>query len=185
MEAFISQHGYLVLVAGSLLEGETVVVLAAFAAHLGYLDPFAVFAIAALCGWTSDQVLFHVGRRYGMAVIGRFAFVARRVERVHGLIERNPWTVAIGVRFAYGLRIAGPMLIGTSAMPGARFAAMNAVGALLWAGLGVAVGWFFGAAAQALFGRIEGFEAWLFAALAVAGMLVWAIARWRSTRAAR
>lgn len=183
MEAFISQHGYLVLVAGSLLEGETVVVLAAFAAHQGYLDPFAVFAIAASCGWTSDQVLFHVGRRYGTAIVRRFEFVARRVGRVHGLIERNSWTAAIGVRFAYGLRIAGPLLIGSSAMPAGRFAVANGVGALLWAGLGVAAGWFFGAAAQALFGRLDGAEIWLFAALAAAGVLVWAVARWRAARA--
>lgn len=180
METFITQHGYLLLVAGSLLEGETVVVLAAFAAHRGYLDPFAVFAIAAVCGWTSDQVLFHVGRRYGMAVIGRFAFVARRVERVHGLVERHPWTAAIGVRFAYGLRVAGPLLIGSSATTAPRFAAMNAVGALLWAALGVCIGWFFGAAAQALLGRVAHMEGWLFAALAATGLVVWGISRWRA-----
>ncbi|HET7862826.1 MAG TPA: DedA family protein, partial [Burkholderiaceae bacterium] len=72
----IETHGYWVLALGCLLEGETVLVLAGFAAHRGYLDPAAVFGIAAAAGFCGDQVYFWLGRRHGPAVLTRWPSVA-------------------------------------------------------------------------------------------------------------
>ena len=48
LAALIQAHGYWVLAVGCLLEGETILVLAGFAAHRGYLDSLAVLAIATV-----------------------------------------------------------------------------------------------------------------------------------------
>lgn len=177
--ALIETHGYWVLALGCLLEGETVLVLAGFAAHRGYLDPAAVLGIAAAAGFCGDQFYFWLGRRHGPAVLARWPSVAGQAGRVHRLLERFHAAVIIGVRFAYGLRVAGPLLIGTTPLPAWRFALLNAVGATLWAALVAGLGWVFGSAAEAALGRIQHIEGWLLLGLAAAGLLVWWLRRSR------
>jgi membrane protein DedA with SNARE-associated domain len=119
------------------------------------------------------MIFFWLGRRHGDALLARWPSLARQSRRVTSLIERWHEWVIVGVRFAYGLRIAGPVLIGLSPLGIWRFAAFNAIGAVLWAISVGAVGWFFGAAAQALLGEIRHVEGWLFIGLLVAVGLAW------------
>lgn len=180
LAALIETHGYWVLAAGCLLEGETVVVLAGFAARRGYLDLFAVIALASAMGFLSDQFYFWLGRRHGPAMVARWPAVRRQADRVHRLVERYHAAVIIGVRFAYGLRIAGPVLIGMSTVSAVRFALLNALGAMLWGSLFGAVGWIFASAAEALLGEIRQVEGILLLTLAAAGALTWWIRRQRA-----
>jgi membrane protein DedA with SNARE-associated domain len=184
----LQTHGYWILALGCLLEGETVLILAGYAAHRGLLDPVAVLAIASLSGFAGDQGFFWLGRRHGAGVIARFPSVARQSERMQRLIERWHEAVIVGVRFAYGLRVAGPILIGASAVPAGRFAAFNALGAVLWATTVGGIGWVFGAAAQAVLGRLHAIEGRLLDGLVgvlLAAALVRAVLHRRAARAAR
>jgi membrane protein DedA with SNARE-associated domain len=162
LEALIETHGYWVLALGCLLEGETVLMLAGFAAHRGYLDPAWVFAIGASAGFVGDQFYFYLGRRHGAAVLARWPAIERQSGRLERLLQRFHAAVVIGVRFAYGLRVAGPILIGA--------------GALLWSAVFTAIGWVFGQAAEAMLGRIKHLEGWLMLGL-VAGAVVWLVVR--------
>ena len=67
LQALIEQYGYLAVFVGCFLEGETVLVLGGFAAHLGYLSLPIVIATAAVAGFIGDQALFAIGRRWGDA----------------------------------------------------------------------------------------------------------------------
>ncbi|MEW5890485.1 MAG: DedA family protein [Pseudomonadota bacterium] len=178
--ALIETHGYWVLAVGCLLEGETILVLAGFAAHRGYLDPLAVLGIAAAAGFLGDQFYFWLGRRHGPAVLARWPSVAHQADRVHRLMERYHAAVIIGVRFAYGLRIAGPVLIGTSPIPGSRFALFNALGAILWACVVAGIGWVFGEAAEIVLGEIRNLEGWLLLGLIAAAAIAWWIRKDRT-----
>lgn len=173
-------HGYLLLALGCLLEGESVLVLAGFAAHRGWLDPVAVVAIAALAGFTGDQALFWLGRRHGARVLARWPAAAANSARVQALLARWRDGVVVGVRFAYGLRLAGPFLLGLSDLGAWRFAALNALGACVWALLFGTLGWFFGDAAEALLGDLHRWEGGLFVALAALLVLAWFVRRWRA-----
>lgn len=162
-------HGYWALALGCLIEGETVLLLAGFAARRGWLDPLAVFGIAAAAGFAGDQFAFWLGRRHGDAVLRRWPAIGGHRARLERGLQRWPAAMVIGVRFAYGLRLAGPLLIGTSGLPAWRFAVLNAAGALLWAGLVGGAGWLFGAAAERLLGRLQHLEGWLLLALLLTG----------------
>lgn len=85
----------------------------------------------------------------------------------------------VGARFAYGLRIAGPILIGTSPVAPARFASF---GAIVWAASVGSLGWLFGAAAERLLGDVHRVEIWLFAALAAIGFGLALAHAWRRRR---
>jgi membrane protein DedA with SNARE-associated domain len=182
LATLIAAHGYWILAFGCLLEGETVLVLAALAAQRGYLNPAAVVTIAAACAFASNQFFFWLGRRHGSALLERWPALARHSAQIRRLIERHASLAAVAVRFVYGIRIAGPILIGASSMPPLRFAALNALSAIVWALLVFAIGWLFGEVAQTILGHLARVEVWLFGAL-IAALVAWRLLRHRSAKA--
>ena len=183
IETLIAAHGYWILAFGCLVEGEMVLVLAALAAHRGYLNPAAVVTIAAAAAFASNQFFFWLGRRRGTALLERWPVLATHSAKIRRLIERHASLAAVAVRFAYGARIAGPMLLGASStMRPLHFAVLNALSAIVWALLVGAAGWFFGEAAEAIFGHLAHVEGWLFGALIVA-LVAWRLLRRRSAKA--
>ena len=88
----------------------------------------------------------------------------------------------IGVRFLYGLRLAGPIIIGSGGVSPWRFAAFNMIGAALWAVLVAGAGYYFGVALQALFTDIKRIEEIILIAILAVGFFVWL---WRRKRQAR
>ena len=126
LASLIGTHGYWVLALGCLLEGEAVLLMAGYAVHRGYLDPWWAGAIAASSGFLGDQFFFWLGRRHGAAVLARWPSWARSSARVEALLARYRAALVILVRFAYGLRIAGPVLIGAPLLAPFPFAASRA-----------------------------------------------------------
>jgi len=173
LPGLIADHGYWVLAVGCLLEGETVLLLTGFAARRGHLALPAVIGIAAVAGFLGDQFYFWLGRRHGPAVLTRWPSLARQTDRVQRWLAKSDVALIIGVRFAYGLRTAGPVLLGMTPMPARRFAAFNALGAMIWAGLIGGLGWGFGHAAELVLGDIRHIEGGLLLGLAVAGAAWW------------
>lgn len=62
LAALIGTYGYWAVALGCLLEGETVLLLAGFAAHRGYLQWPVVVAVAAAAGFAGDMAFFLLGR---------------------------------------------------------------------------------------------------------------------------
>src|SRR5262249_28448091 len=122
------------------------------------------------------------GRRHGSAVLGRFPSVAQQAGRVFRLIERYQAWVIVGVRFAYGLRIAGPIIIGTARVSPKKFAIFNALGAVVWAILVAGFGFLFGEAANRIFGDLHDIEIWLLLALVVVVVGITLVQRYRARR---
>lgn len=172
---FIQQHGYLALVLGSAIEGETFVILAGFAAHRGYLSLPAVILLAGVLNFCWDQFYFWLGRRHGRWALARFPSLAAKTQRVYALLERYHVPFIVGVRFLYGLRVAGPIAIGMSTVPRARFLALNLLGAMAWSAIFSLLGYAFGQAIELLLADLRAHESWLYAALATGGMIIWLV----------
>lgn len=173
LEKLIETHGYWLVAADSLLEGQLILVLAGFAAYRGYLLFFAVLGIAAVAGFLGNQFYFWLGRRHGPAVLARWSSVALQSDRIFRLIDRYPVALIIGLRFIYGLRIAGPVVIGMSPISGSRFALLNGVGAGLWAFVVTGIGWVFGHAAELIVDEMGLVAMWLVLGLVVVGGIMW------------
>ena len=75
LATLIAAHGYWILALGCMLEGETVLVLAALAAHRGYLDPAAVITIAAACAFAGNQFFFWLFGEAAQTIFGHLAHV--------------------------------------------------------------------------------------------------------------
>jgi membrane protein DedA with SNARE-associated domain len=171
--------------AGALIEGETVLVLAGLAAHLGYLSLMKVVAAAALGGFFGDQFYFFLGRRYGLAILDRFPAAKAVAPRVDALVVRYRTLVVPMLRFAYGVRTVGPIVVGAGRMPALEFAALNAVGAIAWAILIGGAGYLFGQVVIAFLGRARVVEEVLFVVAAAATLIALVVYRRRRRRAAQ
>jgi membrane protein DedA with SNARE-associated domain len=185
LQPLISQYGLIAVLIGCVLEGETVLLLAAAAAQRGLLNLHAVIAVAAIGAFIGDNVFFFLGRRWGSNVAQHVPWIARIVPRVDRLLSRWRWGAVIALRFTYGLRVGGPMLLGAGTIPTWEFVSANAVGALLWAGLIAAIGHTAGQAAEALLGRVSGAEKVLLllvVAIGVGAIAVRAVMRRRMSR---
>src|SRR5574339_789930 len=110
-ETIISQFGYPALILGLLLEGETVLVLAAFMAHRGYLSLPLVILIGCLVSFASDQFFFWMGRTKGGQFLESRSAWQPHIQKATSLLRRNQNLLALGIRFMYGLRTLLPFVI--------------------------------------------------------------------------
>jgi membrane protein DedA with SNARE-associated domain len=175
LEQFITTYGYLAVLAGTFLEGETVLIMAGFLAHRGYLHlSWVVVAafVGTLCG---DQLYYQLGRRKGMAFLERRVSWKPRIERLRGMLHRNRIAVILGFRFLYGLRTITPFLLGASGIPPCRFTALNGVGAAAWSVLVASLGYSVGMAVGLFLTRVKRYEMAILGAIVAAGALTWLI----------
>ena len=162
LPALIQAYGYPATFIGALFEGETIVTLAGLAVHRGHLHWLALLVLAAAGGTVGDTIYFALGRRYGSELLARWPSFTPAIDRVHRLVQRNPALAVIAVRFLYGMRIAGPVVIGSSRLTWPRFLALNITGSLIWATCWLAVGYALGAAAERVVGNVARIERELF-----------------------
>lgn len=179
LPALIAQYGYAAVLVGTVFEGETVLVLAGYSAHRGYLDFAAVTGFAWLGAVAGDEFFFWLGRRHGQRLLARRPALRSRVEAALGLIERHPATIVLMMRFMWGLRMALPIAIGLGRMPAWRFAALNALSAALWAPLVAGAGWSFGSMLTRHAAALHRYEHWVMAAIVAAVLLLRGILRRR------
>ncbi|HKA55743.1 MAG TPA: DedA family protein, partial [Candidatus Binatia bacterium] len=132
LASLIQTYGYGIVLLGTLLEGETVLILAGFAAHRGYLQLPLVIVTATAGGFLGDQCYFLLGQRFGDCFCRRFPTLEPGIAQVTQLLNRHNRLVILSIRFFYGLRTVGPLAIGMSAVPWQRFLALNLLGAILW-----------------------------------------------------
>ena len=182
LQSFVEQYGYFAVFVGCFLEGETILVLGGFAAYLGYVSLPGVMAVAALAGFVGDETWFFVGRRYGERILARFPKLAKARPYVAEKLRRYGNWVVLFMRFAIGLRVAGPIIIGASGMTPKRFMPPNAAGAIAWAVVIASAGYVFGTAFSAMLQHAKRYEHIAFAAIAAAVLVVvagrgWWIAR--------
>ncbi len=169
----ISHYGYFALFAGALLEGETVLILAGFAAHQGYLQLHWVMLVAMLGGFLGDQFYFWMGRRHGAWVLSHFPRLIPVFERANMLVERYHEVLIVGIRFLYGLRTVGPMALGMSVVQAWRFMVFNLLGAAIWAVVIGGAGYLFGNALALFMQDIKKLEQTLLVVILLAGFAIW------------
>ena len=179
MQQFLENYGYFALFVGALLEGETILALAGFAAHQGWMSFPIVVAVAAVGGFFGDQFFFFLGRRYGDRILIRFPKVAAKAPRVKELLCRWDAPLVVMIRFMYGLRIAGPIIIGTAGISPWRLAFFNLLGAIIWAPVIATAGYLAGHALQKILQDIHQVETLLLVGLGCAVVIGWFIYRRR------
>jgi membrane protein DedA with SNARE-associated domain len=183
LSELIEAYGYWIVFAGTLFEGESVLLLAGYAAYSGLLELHWVIALATLGGFLGDQLWYFLGRRHGARVLARFPKYAAPARRAEQLLHRYNTPIILAVRFLYGLRIVLPFAIGMNRrISTLRFQILNLIGAVLWSAIGAIAGYLFGNAIEYILGDLKKYELYVFAALLIGGVGYWWISRKRASR---
>jgi membrane protein DedA with SNARE-associated domain len=179
----IAKYGYAATFVGTLLEGETFLILSGLAAHRGYLALSVLYGVGATGAFLTDIFFFAMGRVLGPALLKRFPSLAPSIARAHALVERLPNTAVISVRFLYGMRSVGPAVIGAGAMTWSRFVVLDALAACLWSGCWVTSGYVLGEALEQLLPAFTPVGRWLLGGLLAGAVAVIAVLYMRRRRA--
>jgi membrane protein DedA with SNARE-associated domain len=150
MEELFIKYGawfYLVLLLGSFVEGESVVLTAGFFAYKGYLSLPLIILISFSGTLFADQLLFFIGRWYGPGLLERRPKLKETSKRVFELLHKYHTWYILGFRFVYGVRVASPLVIGAAGISVQRFVILNFIAAIIWSVLsclaGYVLGYFF------------------------------------------
>jgi len=182
LEHLFETYGYLAILIGTFLEGETILVLGSIASKLGYLKlPWVI-----LCAFTGtllgDQLFFFLGRYRGPAFLNHQPTWHTRAETVRRILKRHRIPIILGFRFLYGLRTVTPFVIGMSRIPIPEFVVLNVIGAALWAISIGALGYAFGHGLELILGNIKRYEIGILALIGLSGIVMWMIHMVRSRR---
>lgn len=136
--------GYVILLLGSFVEGESVVLTAGFFAYKGYLSLPLIMLIAFSGSLLADQLLFFLGRIYGPGMLERKPAFKEKAHKAFDMLHRYHIWFILGFRFVYGIRTVSPFVIGASGIPVKRFAILNVIAAAIWAVLSCYAGYLLG-----------------------------------------
>ena len=161
LEAFINAHGTLIygllfliifcetgLVVTPFLPGDSLLfAIGALAAKpsssLNIWIAAAILLVAAILG---DTVNYWIGRKFGGWMMRKFPKIVKpsHIEKTNEFFVRYGGKTIIIARFVPIVRTFAPFVAGSGEMDYRRFMSFNVVGAILWVGLILPCGWFFG-----------------------------------------
>lgn len=129
-----------------LLPGDSLLFAAGSFAALGDLNPWLVFVGLAAAAIIGDNVNYWIGRSIGpRAFSGKIRFLnPKYLDRTRTFFAKHGTRTIILARFVPIIRTFTPFVAGVGAMPYRTYLAYDVGGGILWVGLFVWAGYFFG-----------------------------------------
>ncbi len=178
-ELLVQKWGYLAVFIGTFLEGETILVMAGFAAERGHLQILLVALVAFAGAYVGHVFWFWLGRAKGVKLLDRFPRMKKHFGKGIRMFERYGAPAIFITQWLYGLRITCAMIIGISRISTIKFLIYEAVSCAVWALAISFAGFFFGKAVERVLGRAAHIEKWGLLVLVVVGLSVWMYHRWK------
>ena len=150
VESLIAQYGYTAIFIGALLEGETVLLIAAVLVQQGLLDFKWVLLASAAGAFAGDQFFFQLGRLKGACLFRHRAAWQHKLDRAGRWLNLRHGIVILLYRFIYGMRAVIPFLLGAGRCRVGTFTLLSAASAMAWATVIGTGGYFFGEIFQRL-----------------------------------
>ncbi|HSW04726.1 rhodanese-like domain-containing protein [Aquabacterium sp.] len=124
----------------------TLIVVGAITARSG-IPPWQVIAVAVLASLVADLLWYAAGTRLGRRVLRLMCALSlspdscvRQSEKIY---ERWGPASLMVAKFVPGFAAVATSMAGVVRTPLARFVVFDSIGALLWSGVAVAIGWLF------------------------------------------
>jgi membrane protein DedA with SNARE-associated domain len=148
----LNHYGYWAVLVLVMLEdfgipvpGETILIAAAIFAGAGKLNVVLVGVVGFIAAVLGDNIGFAIGHFGGRALAlrwGKYIFLTEeRLNKAEYFFDHNGARIIIVARFIEGLRQANGIIAGITGMHWRRFLVFNAIGAALWVGTWVTLGY--------------------------------------------
>lgn len=128
------------------LPGDSLLFAAGTFASLGALNVWVLFILLSFAAVLGDTVNYWIGHFIGeKAFSGNIRFLKKEyLDRTHEFYERHGGKTIILARFIPIIRTFAPFVAGVGEMSYGRFITYNVVGGVMWVGIFVFAGYFFG-----------------------------------------
>ena len=180
----IEHYGTLGILIVTTIEGEFGPLIGGAMARLGKLNLMTLLLACWFGATLSTTTFFAIGRSQRDGRLVHKVTDKRGFALAIKWIDRHPRLFCFFYRFVYGLRIVGPVAISMSLVRWQTFVVINLFSSLLWAILGLSVGWYVGPGAAKMVGYYFSERPYLAASI-VAGALLIGVISWRARRSAR
>ena len=164
---------------GVPVPGETILIAGAIFAGAGRINVVALGFVAFIAAVTGDNIGFAIGHFGGRALalrFGKYVFLTEeRLDKAEAFFDRRGSIVITFARFVEGLRQANGIIAGITGMHWLRFVIFNAIGAALWVGTWITIGYFAGNNITTVYHYITLYSYYVLAGLVVliVGYIVW------------
>ncbi len=135
------------LLVGFFLPGDTLLFTVGFFAAQGHVPLYLALIVIFGCAVIGDNVGYTIGRRLGPRLFKKkdgIFFRQSYVARAEGFYQQHGGKTIIMARFVPIVRTFAPMIAGVAKMQRGRFALYNIVGAGIWTGVVVMLGYWLG-----------------------------------------
>ena len=186
----LNHYGYWAILALVTLEdfgipvpGETILIAAAIYAGHQQLNVVGVGLVGFAAAIIGDNIGFAIGHFGGRALAlrwGRYVGLTEdRLTKAEHYFERHGGKIIVVARFIEGLRQANGIIAGITGMHWRRFLAFNALGAALWVGTWVSLGYLAGNHINTIYHYITQYSYYALVVLVVllAGYITWRVLR--------
>jgi membrane protein DedA with SNARE-associated domain len=185
LEQLITEYGYLAILIVTFIEGETIVILAGIAAHLGYLELHWVIVTALAGSFSGDQLWYYIGRHWGPKIIAKRLSWQEAAQKVYKHLHKHQYWLILTFRFYYGLRNVTPFVVGSAQIPRLRFFTLNLIGAIVWAFVFSFAGYFLGETFKYFMEDYHRYALYVLGALVCLGIAIWLFTLVRHRRRAK
>jgi membrane protein DedA with SNARE-associated domain len=188
----LQHYGYWAILVLLLVEdfgipvpGETVLIAGAIYAGSGRLNVVVLGLVAFAAAVLGDNIGYLIGRFGGRALIsryGKYVFLTpERLDKAEAFFGRHGGKIISIARFIDGLRQANGLIAGITEMHWLKFVIYNAIGAALWVGAWVTIGYFAGQHITTIYNDITKYSLYV-AIAAVVVIAAWIFMRVRRRR---
>jgi membrane-associated protein len=135
------------LLIGFFLPGDTLLFTAGFFAAQGHLPLAVLMLVIFAAAVIGDNIGYTIGKRLGPRLFRKkdgIVFRQEYVQRAEKFYEKHGGKTIIMARFVPVVRTFAPMVAGVGSMSRKRFMLFNLVGAALWTGVVVMLGYWLG-----------------------------------------
>ncbi len=145
---WVVAHGYLVILAGMLVEGPVVTAAAAFASSLGYFDIRIIFILSVLGDLLADVFYYFLGYWGHIGLVEKFGskvgLTKDRLSRIQNLLHTHAWKTLLALKLTPIIPAPGLMLVGATRMPIRKYISICTIIILPKCALFILLGYFFG-----------------------------------------
>ena len=171
----------LALQAGLPVPAYPVLIVAGAYAAMGGNPLWTLVAVGVLASLIADTMWYGAGRKYGMRILSTLCRVSLSqdscVRQTESIFQRFGPGSMLFAKFVPGFASVATALAGALRLPYWVFVLFDAIGAALWVGVGVGLGYIFRDAIEELMLKLSSLGKYGLA-LIVAGFAVWILIKW-------
>lgn len=171
----------LALQAGFPVPAYPVLIVAGAYAAMGGNPLWALVAVGVFASLIADTGWYAAGRRFGMRILSTLCKVSLSqdscVRQTESIFQRFGPASMLFAKFVPGFASVATALAGALRLPYWMFVLFDAMGAALWVGVGVGLGYLFRNAIEDVMAKLSSLGKYGLA-LVIAGFVVWILVKW-------